>query len=123
MIHITDNNGQSTLGIVIHPERSPKSKLHDIAILILEKVPPYTDFIRPICLPEQTLSLVDINNKKGVLYVTGWGWTIGSFQSPSNVKRHTPVNHVNTSICRNYYRNINEVSVHALRQTKIQVDE
>lgn len=65
------------LEIVIHPERSSESKLHDIAILVLESVPPYTDFIRPICLPEKTLSLVDINDKNGVLYVAGWGWTIG----------------------------------------------
>lgn len=76
---------------------------------MLEKVPPYTDFIRPICLPEQTLSIDDINNKKGVLFVAGWGWTIGSLQSPSNVKRHTSVNYVNTSDCRNDYRDINEV--------------
>jgi len=94
--------------VLIHPERGPKSKLHDIAILILEKTPPYTDFIRPICLPEQTLMVPDLNDKKGVLYVTGWGWTIGSFQSPSNVKRHVIVNYVNTSDCRNFYHNIDE---------------
>lgn len=68
------------LDILIHPERTSNSKLHDIAILLLEKEPPYTDFIRPICLPDhQILSLEDVNqnNDKGVLYVTGWGWTIG----------------------------------------------
>lgn len=93
---------------VIHPERNSKSKLHDIAILILETVPPYTDFIRPICLPE-TLSLEDINNKKGMLYVTGWGWTIGTIPSQSNVKRHVEVNTVSTTVCRSFYKtNYNE---------------
>lgn len=62
------------LDIVIHPEKSPESKLHDIAIIILDKVPPYTDFIRPICLPE---SIDDISFKKGKLYVAGWGWISG----------------------------------------------
>lgn len=51
--------------------------LNDIAILILEKSPPYTDFIRPICLPDKTMALDYTNDSKDVLYVTGWGWTIG----------------------------------------------
>ncbi|KAJ6637947.1 Melanization protease 1 [Pseudolycoriella hygida] len=92
--------------VVIHPERSSESKLHDIAILILQEVAPYTDFIRPICLPQQSIDYT--SDSKGIFYVAGWGWTIGSFQSPSNVKRHTPVNHVNISECRKFYRNIND---------------
>lgn len=34
-----------------------------------------SDFIRPICLPD--LAENDLFNPDEVLYVTGWGWTIG----------------------------------------------
>lgn len=65
------------LDVIIHPERNGNSKLHDIAILVLQTAPPYTDFIRPICLPDQPMPTDDLNDSKGVLFVAGWGWTIG----------------------------------------------
>lgn len=71
------------------------SKEYDIAIIILEKKPPYTgnlakvrlllsflftyysflrlDFIRPICLPD--LAENDLSDPDEILYVTGWGKT------------------------------------------------
>lgn len=33
------------------------------------------DFIRPICLPD--LAESDLFNPDEILYVTGWGWTVG----------------------------------------------
>ncbi|XP_037028802.1 CLIP domain-containing serine protease 2-like [Bradysia coprophila] len=92
--------------VIIHPERNANSKLHDIAILTLETTPKHTDFIRPICLPDQTLD--DPSKKKSVYYVTGWGNTIGSLPSPSSVKMDTAVNPVDGSECRKNFPDINE---------------
>lgn len=61
--------------VIIHPERNTMTKMHDIAILTLETTPPYTDFIRPVCLPDQLPD--DPKQTKSKLYVAGWGWTIG----------------------------------------------
>lgn len=63
------------IDILLHPKRSEKSKEYDIAIIILETKPPYTDFIRPICLPD--LAEKDLFDSNEILYVAGWGWTVG----------------------------------------------
>lgn len=63
------------IDILVHPKRSADSKEYDIAIILLEKKPPYTDFIRPICLPD--IADHDLTNPDEVIYVTGWGWTHG----------------------------------------------
>ncbi|XP_031626740.1 serine protease 7-like [Contarinia nasturtii] len=90
--------------IVIHPKRSDSSKEYDIAIIILEIKPPYTDFIRPICLPD--LAEKDLIDTNEILYVTGWGWTIGYVRSPSNIKRHVRIEAVQYDICRQQYEKI-----------------
>ncbi|KAJ6635099.1 Phenoloxidase-activating enzyme [Pseudolycoriella hygida] len=90
--------------IIVHPQRNIEAKLHDIAILVLDEVPPYTDFIRPICLPDQ--SLANTYNSNDILFVAGWGWTVGSVRSPSNIKKYTALNRVDYSQCRGYYRNV-----------------
>jgi len=88
--------------IIIHPdrERNPNSKENDIALVILEKEPPYTDFIRPICLPKFN----DINDLRRQLFVAGWGWTVGIVQSPSAIKQDLNVQLVNTTMCKELYR-------------------
>ncbi|KAJ8708808.1 hypothetical protein PYW08_010190 [Mythimna loreyi] len=53
--------------IIVHPEYDRLNKLHDIAILRLEEDAPYTDFIRPICLPTGDLKL------DTEFYAAGWG--------------------------------------------------
>ena len=61
--------------IIIHPSYDPKGwdKHNDIALVKLDKVVPYTDFIRPICLPPSNGRNLLIKNPK--FTAAGWGRT------------------------------------------------
>lgn len=85
-----------------------------------------TDFIRPICLPE--LADNDLYDPNEIVYVAGWGWTIGckilikndsrsslhssifffiaDVRSPSNLKRHVRVDVVAADVCRRQYERV-----------------
>jgi hypothetical protein len=57
---------------IIHPMYTVNSQNHhhDIAIIKLDRAAPYTDFIRPICLPHSGKS-----STFKELFVSGWGRT------------------------------------------------
>ncbi|XP_053682110.1 CLIP domain-containing serine protease B8-like [Sabethes cyaneus] len=61
--------------IIIHPDydNDGLNKHHDIALIEIEPSPPYSDFLRPICLPEPELDNGAAEGKK--LVVSGWGRT------------------------------------------------
>lgn len=52
-----------------HPQYDSNLKYNDIALVRLEKNVPFTDYMRPACLPYQ-----DFDNKSQLI-VTGWGST------------------------------------------------
>ncbi|XP_055612828.1 transmembrane protease serine 9-like [Uranotaenia lowii] len=98
------------LRIIPHPDFNPTGKLHDISLIQIDPVPPYSDFIRPICLPERTLENGVGENKK--FSVAGWGKTnffsnqpISSSSSPVKMKVVLPF--VGLERCRRIYRNMN----------------
>lgn len=71
--YANDTDGEMPLRINIserikHPFYIGNSKYHDIALLKLEKAVEFSDFIRPICLPES--NSIDFN-----IIATGWGKT------------------------------------------------
>ncbi|XP_026492019.2 phenoloxidase-activating enzyme-like [Vanessa tameamea] len=72
--------------VIPHRDYNPGSQLkrNDIALLRLKSEAPYTDFIRPICLPYE-----DITQTTGTqfLEVAGWG-AVSEIKSYSNVKLH-----------------------------------
>lgn len=61
----------SSTDTFIHPARNAVEKTNDMALLILTEEPPYTDFIRPICLP--TKAFVPPSSVTQALIVAGWG--------------------------------------------------
>ncbi|XP_060807859.1 CLIP domain-containing serine protease B8 isoform X2 [Amyelois transitella] len=65
--------------IVIHPEYHNRMK-NDLAIIILEADAPYTDFIRPICLPTGNLS------RHTTFYASGFGYT-PRYKTYSDIKK------------------------------------
>lgn len=61
--------------VIPHPEYDSESsnQQHDIALIRIEQTPPFTDFLRSICLPEQNFESSASPGKK--LSVSGWGRT------------------------------------------------
>ena len=67
-LYQTDSFSKSPSKIVVHPDWNPFSQRYDadIAVLMMEDEIPYTEYIRPICVPEAELTA-----KEG--YIAGWG--------------------------------------------------
>ncbi|XP_049287587.1 uncharacterized protein LOC125766049 [Anopheles funestus] len=61
--------------IIPHPQYDSESsnQEHDIALIRIEQTPPFTDFLRSICLPENNFESGATAGKK--LSVSGWGRT------------------------------------------------
>ncbi|CAG9792469.1 unnamed protein product [Diatraea saccharalis] len=85
--------------ILIHPEYDHPLKRNDIALIRLDGVANYTDFIRPICLTTLDVSQLSPNVS---LYVAGWGrisWNL----KYSRLKQHVKLPMVNMQDCLNAY--------------------
>ncbi|CAK1547623.1 unnamed protein product [Leptosia nina] len=89
-----------------HPEWSRQNlRLNDLALIKLKKPVPYTEYIRPICLPTN-----DVNSSppKGLTFViAGWGSKPSSFQEDDVVKHFVEVPYVSLEQCRAAYENYN----------------
>lgn len=88
--------------IIPHPEYNPRNPLrrHDIALLRLSELAPYTDFIRPICLPTRDLS--SSIPSSGRLFAAGWG-AINETHSSSKVKLHVDLPYISLEECQPAY--------------------
>lgn len=60
--------------IILHPDWSVHSSIYDanIAVLVLNRKIPFTEYIRPICLWNLGIGLEELVSKNGV--VVGWGF-------------------------------------------------
>lgn len=85
--------------IVGHEEYNPnvKNQPNDIALLRLSRHVDYTDFIKPICLPEHT----NVQFEGIKLDVAGWGKT--ESMSASNKKLKASVTGVSIDSCNSVY--------------------
>ncbi|XP_026753618.3 CLIP domain-containing serine protease HP8-like [Galleria mellonella] len=72
----------------------------DIAILKLKYRAPYTDFIRPVCLPTGPI------NQNAIFIATGWGEMISS-NLYSDTKKMIPLPFCSLDDCRRVYSRIN----------------
>ncbi|XP_045518638.1 phenoloxidase-activating enzyme-like [Pieris brassicae] len=88
---------------IIHPEyRAPKTFVepNDIALIRLQELAPYSDFIRPICLPLSDVLQSPPANMK--LFVAGWG-AMSETRSSSDVKLHVDLPLVDQQSCQKLY--------------------
>ncbi|XP_050676263.1 phenoloxidase-activating enzyme-like isoform X2 [Leptidea sinapis] len=85
--------------VIPHQLYDPNAKLrrNDIALLRLAEMAPYTEFIRPICLP-----WLDNVTSPQRLEVAGWG-AVSDIQSFSNIKLHVDLPLASKSKCEPYY--------------------
>ncbi|XP_053692004.1 CLIP domain-containing serine protease B8-like [Sabethes cyaneus] len=93
------------LAIIIHPDYVSHSdqQHHDIALIKIDRIAEYTDFLRPICLPERGFNTGLQSGK--TLNVCGWGKTNffgGKTNSPIKMKSLLPF--VDPNNCREAYR-------------------
>ncbi|XP_050356536.1 phenoloxidase-activating enzyme-like isoform X3 [Nymphalis io] len=87
--------------IIPHRDYNPDSPLrrHDIALLRLKDEAPYTDFIRPICLPIN--DIMQTTSPK-MLLVAGWG-AISDTKRFSNIKLHVELPYIPLKECQLSY--------------------
>ncbi|RVE51742.1 hypothetical protein evm_003545 [Chilo suppressalis] len=85
---------------ITHQQYSPESRHNDIGLIRLAQLAPYTDFIRPICLPTSDLT----NSPPPIfkLYAAGYG-AINATHSKSTVKLHVDLPYVNQNECQVAY--------------------
>ncbi|CAH0598200.1 unnamed protein product [Chrysodeixis includens] len=81
--------------ITVHPGYDGKE--HDIAILRLKEEAPYTDFIRPVCLPSGDLA------KNTQFFAAGWG-EIPNKGYYSHVKKIIPLPYWTREECQATYK-------------------
>ncbi|XP_058812858.1 CLIP domain-containing serine protease B8-like [Topomyia yanbarensis] len=102
--------------LLIYPgfNLDPANRDHDLGLIRIDPVPSYSDFLRPICLPEPEL---DNGARPGGVYsVAGWGQTdffnegLGSISfSPIKLKVVLPF--VDSERCREVYETM-KVQLH-----------
>ncbi|CAG9792472.1 unnamed protein product [Diatraea saccharalis] len=83
-----------------HQQYSPQTRRNDIGLIRLAQPAPFTDFIRPICLPTSDQTTSPPNNFK--LYAAGWG-AINATHSKSNIKLHVDLPFVRQDQCQEAY--------------------
>ncbi|XP_049868792.1 spaetzle-processing enzyme-like [Pectinophora gossypiella] len=99
-------------GVVVHPNYDDMRLQNDIALVKLQENVPYTEYIRPICLPPINIDNPNFSNLR--LAVAGWGRN-GSL--PSEVKQSTVVNLVPQRQCSNAYPQLTEKHLCAAGKT------
>ncbi|XP_049881091.1 melanization protease 1-like [Pectinophora gossypiella] len=86
----------NVIDVIVH-EGYDGSK-DDIAVIVLESDAPYTDFIRPICLPTGSIP------HDAIFSAAGWG-ELTYTHIYSNIKKIIPLPHWSVESCKNAYRN------------------
>ncbi|KAI5632270.1 trypsin domain-containing protein [Phthorimaea operculella] len=84
--------------VIIHEEYDGMLD-HDIAVLVLEEEAPYTDFIRPICLPTGTIP------PHTMFSASGWG-EFPTSHIYSHVKKIIPLPHWTNDACKQAYKHL-----------------
>ncbi|KAJ0171706.1 hypothetical protein K1T71_012469 [Dendrolimus kikuchii] len=84
-----------------HPEYTALSKKNDIGLIRLISMAPFTEFIRPICLPTYDITLNPPPAENFTLYAAGWGATENA--TSSNLKLHVGLPYVDLQVCQRAY--------------------
>ncbi|KAG6438680.1 hypothetical protein O3G_MSEX000143 [Manduca sexta] len=97
--------------MIPHPRYTglDNERRHDIALIRLKIYAPYTDFIRPICLPKIDYLLSPPANFS--FYVAGWGRAYQDLQRGiyrnSDVKKHVVMPYIDRAVCQAAIRTLN----------------
>ncbi|CAK1583597.1 unnamed protein product [Parnassius mnemosyne] len=83
--------------IIIHPFYDKKTFTADIALIRLEKVVNFTEFIRPVCLPNTKYTMEQDYVIGTAFWTAGWGKT--EFGEPSIIKRKVDLDAVSIDVC------------------------
>ncbi|XP_053607861.1 urokinase-type plasminogen activator-like isoform X2 [Plodia interpunctella] len=89
--------------VIPHPNYDNDRLYNDIALIRMQRPAPYSDYIRPICLPPINIDEPDFFNLR--LAVAGWGRN-GKYKS--EIKQSTVVNLVPNRECREYYPHLSK---------------
>ncbi|XP_026753466.2 vitamin K-dependent protein C-like [Galleria mellonella] len=92
--------------VISHPNYDENRLYNDIALIRLRGNAPYTDYIRPICLPPINIDDPDFFNLR--LSVAGWGRN-GKYKS--DIKQSTFVNLVPQRQCVKYYPHLSKMQL------------
>ncbi|KOB68749.1 Prophenol oxidase activating enzyme 3 [Operophtera brumata] len=102
------NDGIVTIGIeesIPHSDYNKNGQnsknRNDIALIRLAQSAPFTDFIRPICLPSVDTARNPPN--PFTLFAAGWG-AVSETQPSSAIKLHVDLPYVSPDTCQNAYR-------------------
>ncbi|KAL0810739.1 hypothetical protein ABMA28_010059 [Loxostege sticticalis] len=83
---------------IVHPEYSGFTKRNDIALLRMARPVAYTDFVRPICLPNSDVSKSTDNVE---VIAAGWGRVNNTHRSP--IKQQVKLPLFTGQACQNRY--------------------
>lgn len=92
--------------VILHPQYENEQLHNDISLVRLLENAPYTDYIRPICLPPIDIDTPQFSDLR--LAVAGWGRN-GPYQS--DIKQSTVVNLVPQEQCKKYYPDLTRVDL------------
>ncbi|KAJ8708812.1 hypothetical protein PYW08_010194 [Mythimna loreyi] len=87
--------------IIPHPKYGQTAKRNDIGLIRIQGTAPYTDFIRPICLPSKDLTLPENTPPSFSMSAVGWGKT--EFKIRSDVKVQISLPFVKLDKCQSEY--------------------
>ncbi|CAG4953631.1 unnamed protein product [Parnassius apollo] len=82
---------------IIHPLYDMRTFNSDIALLRLKNVVNFTEFIRPVCLPNTKYAMKQDYVNGTVFWTAGWGKT--EFGEPSIIKRKVDLDAVPIDVC------------------------
>ncbi|KAJ8708456.1 hypothetical protein PYW07_010581 [Mythimna separata] len=84
-----------------HPKYDTPRKRNDIGLIRIKGTAPYTDFIRPICLPSKDLTMPENTPPSFSMTAVGWGKT--EFKIRSDVKVQISLPFVTLEECQSEY--------------------
>lgn len=73
-------------------------------MIILKENPPYTDSIRPICLPSKNFKPEDVNSVGQALLTAGWGSTHEIVKNVATIKQKLKLNYFPFDECSELFK-------------------
>ncbi|XP_040182835.1 acrosin-like [Rana temporaria] len=84
-----------------HADYNPRSEANDAALLLVDSIIKFNDYIQPACLPQRDVILEHLTD----CFIAGWGLTDQHASEPSDVLQEAPVGFIDLQTCNstNWY--------------------